>query len=155
MKDITIKFRGYCKGGHFKLFDPDRQNFEECMKGMFDGQYYLVFKKDRKNRSLNQNSYYWGVVVSILASSLGYFLEEMHEILKWKFNSRIHYNHKLNKETRLMKSSTELTTVTFNTYCENIRMWAAQGGDGEMTDDYDFQFTPIVIPEPNQIDFVE
>jgi len=42
----------------------------------------VVIKPKGKSRSKNQNDYYFGVVVEILAEHTGYSREEMHEVLK-------------------------------------------------------------------------
>jgi hypothetical protein len=47
----------------------------------------LVIRKRRSQRSLQQNKYYFGVVVEILANYCGYTTDEMHSALKIKFLS--------------------------------------------------------------------
>jgi|SRR5690606_31581110 len=53
-----------------------------------DIAYWFSIKKYRRNRSREQNSYYFAVVVKILSDYFGYNTDEMHEILKLQFNSR-------------------------------------------------------------------
>lgn len=83
------------------------------------------------NRSNNQNSYYWGVVVELLRNYIWETADDMHDILKYKFLKDKSWKHFKIKDTK------SLTTKEFDTYCENIRMWAAM----ELW---------LNIPEPNE-----
>jgi hypothetical protein len=80
----------------------------------------LTLKEEKSQRSINQNSYYWGVVVTILGDFFGYEPEEMHTALRMKF---------LNKEPvcglNTAESTTALNTTQFEDYLERIRRWAA------------------------------
>lgn len=119
--------------GNFKLDSAIR--FHEYIK-MFSGQRIeLIIRKPKSKRSTLQNNYYWGVVVELLSSELGYDQDELHEILKYKF---------LKKESALngmeyVKSTTKLTTGEFEDYLEKIRRWSAE-------------FLNINVPEPNEIE---
>lgn len=94
----------------------------------------VIVKQYRKIRSIQQNRYYWGVIVKMLAEHCGYSDEEMHESLKDKFLSIY------DPETDLKKigSTTELTTVEFIKYNETIKRWAST-------------FHHLVIPDPKQL----
>ena len=81
----------------------------------------LSIKKEKSQRSLNQNAYYFGVVVEILSDFTGYEREEMHEALKEKFLSSEIDEHGLRK----IKSTTKLKTTEMEDYLERIRRWAA------------------------------
>ena len=91
----------------------------------------LTFKPYRPIRSNNQNKYYWGVVVPMLANELGYTNEEMHDALKYKF-LREDYDNGLSKVT----STTELNTEDFNHFITMVQVFASELG--------------IIIPDPNQ-----
>ncbi len=62
-----------------------------------------------KQRSLQQNKYYWSVVIPLLCPQL-WTKKEVHKLLKRKF---------LN-----VKSSTELSTLDFQQYLIQIYIWA-------------------------------
>lgn len=94
----------------------------------------VIVRKHKKNRSNNQNAYYWGVCIKILSEELGYTDDEMHSALKMMF-----LQDNLRKIPTL-KSTTSLTTVEFEEYLEKIRQWAAQ----ELS---------CIIPLPNEVDF--
>ena len=87
-------------------------------------------------RSKNQNSYLWGVVYKELAMHLGYTIDEIHELMKHKFLSRmLHLNE--NEEYNIPLSTTDLSTSEFEDYLRNIREWASS----ELN---------CFIPEPNE-----
>lgn len=97
----------------------------------------LILRKKRSQRSLQQNSYYWGVVIEILRNHFGYEPEEMHEALK------IHFlkleNHKAPGLVSV-KSTTRLSTDEFNAYVNRVVTWAAQ--------EYG-----VYIPDPRQVEY--
>ena len=75
------------------------------------------------SRSLNQNSYMWGVVYKELAIHLGYTLDEIHELMKQRFLPRMLV---LGKESyNVPLSTTELSTVEMEEYLSQIREWAS------------------------------
>lgn len=87
----------------------------------------VVIKKHRKNRTLEQNAYYWGVVIPILADHFGHDNpEDMHEDLKLAFNpvdSKIEFGKKIGGTTT--KMSTEEFMVSDTSYVERVCRWAA------------------------------
>ena len=91
----------------------------------------------RKERSLEQNAYYWGVIIKILSEEIGYTKDEMHEALRYKF---LRYENVNGLPTFL--STTQLSTVEWECYMEEVRRWASMD-------------MGIVIPEPNQSKFVD
>ena len=84
-----------------------------------------------RGRSLNENSYYWKIVVRTLSDHTGFEPEEMHELLKWKFLRVVR------GKLEACRSTTSLSTVDFEDYLSKIRMWASQ----ELN---------CWIPEPNE-----
>jgi len=112
-------------------FDKDFARFKEGQEGL------LSIEKLFRQRSIQQNRYYWGCIVDILAEEFGYTKEECHEALKWQFLRK----HEEGKPDTV-KSTTELSTIEFNEYNDQIKVWAST--------EYG-----IVIPDPNQVDFTE
>lgn len=76
-----------------------------------------------KDRSSNQNRYYWECIVGVLADEVGYTPQEMHEILKGKFLSTERYFD--GEWYKVPRSTTDLSTVEFETYLKRIREWAS------------------------------
>lgn len=84
----------------------------------------VLVEPKRKPRSLAENNYYWGVVIPIISEWSGFTPEETHLALKENFLSEFDRAHGLMR----MKSTADLSTVDFEKYMSNIRMWAADQG---------------------------
>jgi len=105
--------------------DKDKQSLINYLKEL--GNDYIVdVKKQRNTRSNMQNSYYWKCIVQGLAEELGYFPDEMHDILKVKFASEWQ-SIEINDKTiglQVIKSTATIDTKAFEVYAEQIRIWA-------------------------------
>lgn len=114
-------FCGVVKHGRIEFDSPER--YLVYLAGLEGKRVELTVERERHNRSLNQNSYYWGVVIEILGNHWGYAPEEMHEALKFKFL-------KLHEDTGLVtvRSTAKLSTKEFGDYIDSIVRWAAQEG---------------------------
>ena len=105
--------------------DKDKQTLISYLKEL--GNDYLVdVKKQRNTRSNMQNSYYWKCIVQGLAEELGYFPDEMHDLLRAKFLSEYEMISINDNQIALNKigSTTALNTKAFEVYTEQIRVWA-------------------------------
>uniref|UniRef100_A0A6H1ZUY3 Uncharacterized protein n=1 Tax=viral metagenome TaxID=1070528 RepID=A0A6H1ZUY3_9ZZZZ len=97
----------------------------------------VIVRKKRKQRSLQQNRYYHGVIIKILADHCGYSPEEMHEALKEKFlGTQERDKHGLIK----MKSTAVLSKDEFIQYTNEVIRWAAEN-------------LTVYIPDPHLVDF--
>ena len=83
----------------------------------------IEVKRFRKNRTNQQNRYYWGVMIEILSKELGYEPEEIHMMLREKF-LRIHDDR--HPDFVIAKSTARLKTHEFNDYIGAVQRWAAQ-----------------------------
>lgn len=95
----------------------------------------------KKNRSNQQNSYYWGVLVALISEHTGFTTEETHEILKHKFLRRTVWITKkggIQEQSVITKSTTGMTTKAFEEYLSQIRIWAS----AELG---------VFLPEPNEV----
>jgi len=143
---MKIKFHGQIKGG-LPVLD-DSQAFNDFLATMEDKRITLTIGKERKykERSNQQNKYYWGVVIKELSNELGYTPDEMHEALKCHFLADIkEFKREVNgiMETRTLmvtKSTTALDTQQFEDYMAKVRQWAS------------IQLA-IYIPLPNETSF--
>lgn len=85
-----------------------------------DGDYLWPHpEKPKKNRSSQQNRYYWGVVCKLVSDHTGYIPEEAHQIMAKEFLS---YEKEGKPFTR---STSKLKTAEFEDYMEKCRRWAA------------------------------
>jgi len=120
------------------LIPDDPKRFTAYLLGLSGKALEFIVRKTRKARSLRQNAYYWGVVISTLSDHTGHDPEEIHEALKIKFLS-----HDDEKTGLLIVGSTAaLSTIQFNEYCDRIQRWAAQ-------------FLGCYIPSPNECDYIQ
>jgi hypothetical protein len=88
-------------------------------------------------RSDKQNAYYWGVVIQMLCDNLGYFPDEVHELLKMKFWGTKEIIDFEGKIKIIGNSTTTTNTKDYEIKLEMIRIWALQ------------EFG-IDIPKPNE-----
>ena len=103
----------------------DKQMLINYLKEL--GNDYIVdVKKQRNNRSMMQNNYYWKCIVQMLADELGYYPNEMHDILKVKFASEWQSIEVNNNKVGLqvINSTATMDTKEFEIYVEQIRIWA-------------------------------
>lgn len=135
---MKIKHTGYIENGKLKLdnrerFDIDAQSFE--------GQrVYVTISKETKNRSNNQNAYYWGVIVKMASDESGYTPDEIHELfLAETFG---YHTAQINKTILIIpnKRSSKLNTTEFEELCETARMLASK--------EYN-----LYIPLPNEVEY--
>lgn len=126
------QFSGRIVKGRLQLAHPDA--FRAYTASMKEGEdVYLSVSKRFKERSLDQNAYYWGVVIPLLSGHIGYFEDEMHEAMKLKFLYR-----EVPGKIPTIVSTARLSTKEFSEYIDRIIAWAAQ------------MDPPLVIPLPNE-----
>lgn len=99
----------------------------------------VVLSPERRQRTNQQNRWYWGVVVPALSEWSGYERDEMHELLGRMFLAieRALPNGAVIASRR---STADLSTEEFSEYCERVRRFAAENG--------------LYIPGPNEPDTV-
>ena len=109
------------EGGRFRPENADR--FRTALRSFAGKEVDLTVQPRRDPRSMNQNRYYWGVVVRILGGEFGYQPDEMHEILKSKFLRR--WSQGKLGVFPYAQSTAKLSTIAFEDYLEQVRTWAA------------------------------
>jgi len=80
-----------------------------------------TIEKKRKARTTRENAYYWGVVIKVLSEEWGYWEDEVHDLLREQF-LKVHPD---DGKPAYIKSTKRLSTVEFEDYLANIRMWAS------------------------------
>jgi len=107
--------------------------------------YYFVSIKSKKARSLQQNKYYWAVMVPLVKIGLAHIgydeirtNEDAHNVIKGLFLKKEIVN-KISGEVMPggYKSTTELNTLEFNELIESVQKWAVE-------------YLGIDIPNPNE-----
>lgn len=126
-----LKFDVTIRNGNLKL--PDAR-FQKYCHGLKDGEYQLEIKRHKKSRSLNQNRYYWKVIVNTVAEFQGEDdPEESHGNLKYLFLKVYDESGNIKR----IKSTTELSTVEAEDYYAKIRRF------------FMIEYN-VNIPEPNE-----
>lgn len=110
----------------------------------YEGKDVLIsFEKPKKQRSNQQNAFYWGIVIVIIKSCLkstGNNLSDndVHDLLRLKFlKETISIKEETGEVIERVKSTTELTTSQFMDYIAEIQQFAAEYFD-------------VIIPDPNE-----
>lgn len=123
--------------GALKLQNPDMFKmwltniYARRPKGTSEVAVEVVVKRPVKQRSDNENRYYWGVVIKMISQSTGAWPEDVHNEMRRLF-LRIGGD-----KIPILQSSAELFTGDFEEYLSMVRMWAA----AELG---------LVIPLPNE-----
>ena len=105
--------------------NKDKQSLINYLKEL-GNDYIVEVKKQKTNRSIMQNNYYWKCIVQVLADESGYYNDEMHDILKVKFASQWE-SVIINDKTiglQTVNSTARMNTKAFEIYAEHIRIWA-------------------------------
>lgn len=135
MAEIVPIVRGTVdERGQFRPENAER--FRTAFQSFAGQDVELTVQRRRDIRSLNQNRYYWGVVVKILGDEFGYLPDEMHEILRSKFLRR--WSQGKVGTFAYSTSTANLDTNAFEQYLEQIRIWAVT------------EFS-ITVPLPNEV----
>lgn len=127
MKQPIPIFEGDILDGKLKLLGHVRTAMARWCQTFKTGSHVdITIRKHKSQRSNDQNAYYWGVVVAILASHFGYEPDEMHEELKFMFNP---IPSKIEPSRKIGGSTAKMSTVEFfsdeTSYVERICRWAA------------------------------
>jgi len=83
------------------------------------------FERPRSTRSLKQNAYYWGVVLTMIASETGNNTEDLHAVYKDMLLPR-KFVKLGKKEIEVRRTTTDLNPTEFNAYIEAVVAHAAQ-----------------------------
>lgn len=106
----------YVYKGNFKDFNL--QKFIWKAKEI-NWEVVIMVKKYYKPRTINQNKYYWGWIITPMANHLWYEIEEMHEIMKYK------YLKDKTDDFEYIKRTRDLTTKEFTDYVEKVKNFAS------------------------------
>lgn len=138
------KFRGLIRNKEIIPNNPQQLRY---YLSSFEGkEIVLTVKEFKKTRSLEQNAYYWCVVVDLIGKHQGYmpneYEERVHMVLRSMFLGK--YVEIKTKEgvekIRVAKSTTKLNTKEFEEYLSNIRQWASE-------------YLNLYIPLPDEVEF--
>jgi len=142
MAKMKLIFYGELKSGEFKMNDRDK--FLKYIAKMADPKdnskpvrIRMTVEKVRKTRTTPQNSYYWGIIVAMVADEIGYNpweRQEVHNALKQAVRGMVG-----DQRLPVPVSTSTMTTTEFSEYVEDCRRWASLNLN-------------INIPSPNEIE---
>jgi hypothetical protein len=119
MKQPIPIFEAHVVDKRLKMLEHVKKSVSLWVRTFPDGtKLDIVIKKQKAQRTNEQNKYYWGVVIPILADYFGYESDEMHMVLRGKF-LRIH--DEKHPDFVIAKSTTKLSTTDFVEYIEVIQ----------------------------------
>ena len=131
MSKLIPKFQGTIKAG--KLTLNNKQQFELFVGSLNGKKVEIVVRPVRKSRTIQQNRYYFGVVLKVISDHTGHDPEDLHNHFKYHFLKK-----RIGKLTTFY-STTELDKLQFGEYLDKIIRFA-----GERLD--------ITIPSPEDAD---
>ena len=117
------------------VYLKDKERFNRDIEKLNGQEIYITIRKQSKNRSIRQNDYFHGVICKMIADEIGDNTEAVKEALKIKFLS-----FALKNGMQTIRSTSELSTSEFESFCSNCRQFASQ-------------FLGIFIPLPNEIEY--
>lgn len=121
---------GEIRRGKLRVKRADR--FSAQLARWRDCPVEITVARQRATRSQQQNAYYWGVVLDLLAEHTGYHVNELHEYFKQTFLPK-HLifaapSGEVLREAVVGQTTTTLNKLEFGDYVERIRQVAAEMG---------------------------
>ena len=92
--------------------------FRRFVRQFKNGDYRLEITDIKEKRSDQQNRYYWGVYLPLIAEDSGHTTEELHAYFRGKYSSVL--KKVFGQNTRVGKSTTKMTKSEFSEYIMNI-----------------------------------
>lgn len=128
---MTPIFKGLVTKGKLEIENPSR--LAKYLASL-DGAVEVVIRKFRKQRSNEQNRYFHGVIVKMVADDLGLSPPEAKDMLKMMF-LMVERNGIVT-----LRETSKLSTVEQEEFNEHCRRWAAAERG-------------LSIPLPNEVDY--
>lgn len=119
-----------------KFIPSNTRSFRDAFAFHEGKEVELTVERKKKRRSNNQNAYYHGVVVPMIAQAMGEdSCEDVHNYLKAEFNWK--YIVIGDEEKKFPQSTAKLSTAEFSEYVAKIQRWASE-------------FLSLYVPDPNE-----
>jgi len=126
-----MKVIAQCRIKNGKMEFGKRAEFLTDISRFKDGNYTITIERTKKKRSIEQNRYYWGVVVPLVCKELVELgweemtLDGTHNELLKRFNLVEVVNVRNGEIIKTIGSSTEMSTSQIMEYFAKITRWAA------------------------------
>ena len=126
---------GRIEGGRLKL--EGREVFAQTIARFDDGPVTLRVTVGKKTRSLQQNAYWWGVVIPLFMETCGYEKQEMHDALALHLLPVEIVDIKTGEVRVVPGHTSKLTVQEFNDLIERVQRLGAE--------------MQIYVPDPNEV----
>ena len=118
------------------LILSDEKKYQQWLSQL-EGECELIIKKRERLRSSNQNKYWHGVVLPLIAEEMCLYPDETKEFLKRRFlSTEIKVKEKIYD---IVKRTSSLSTIEFNEFVKRCQMFGAKE-------------LGLNIPDPNEIE---
>jgi len=108
------------------LFDAyNKEIFDKLMQGFEGKTISISIKKFRNKRTLNQNSYYWGVVLKLIEEYTGDDKLSLSMAFREMFLKR-EIVKSINRKFIIIRGTSKLDTEEFSEYIEKIKYFVLQ-----------------------------
>lgn len=131
-----------------KLPDTVRREIKSFFDRIKSGSVTIQIKRYHARRSVNQNAYYWGVVIPMIMEEMGELDSQYtHNLLKEIMSPKFPWMREEGREVNgkwidgPLKSSKDYDKAQWEELMSAVRIWASIN-------------LGINIPEPNQTEFV-
>ena len=110
--------------------NPTPEKVKEAL-AEYSGALTVYICNAERPRTLDQNNYYWGVVLGIISASTGHHKDELHKIYKNMFNMQAYViSDPENKDRGVLveaaKSTSSVSAREFTEYINRIVIHAGQ-----------------------------
>ena len=116
-----------------------KERFEKHLRKFEGKEVQIKVQRPKSTRSLNQNNYYWGCVVDLVMKEMGDLTKAETHVLLGSLFLKVGLDVK-GKRYEGVRSTTDLSTVEFEEYLEQIRRWASVE-------------LHLSVPLPNEVDW--
>jgi hypothetical protein len=125
-----FSFTARVDGGELKISLKTLKRLKAAIKGWRRCVVTVTIAAAHATRSLDQNRFYWGVVLRTIAEHTGHSVDELHEWAKAHFLPKhlaiCDGNGVVQDELVVGGSTRRLDKVEFAAYVESIRLFAAE-----------------------------
>lgn len=138
-----LKINSFVKDGSLAV---NRDLIAKSIKAFEGAEITLTIEKKYNKRSNNQNAFYWGVLLPIIANLLkdatGHYFsqEEAHDVLKSNCNYKELVSESTGEITKIPLSTTELTTLEWLEFIEKVEHFV-------------FDYFNVNLPKPYNEDY--
>ena len=133
-----------------KIYFADPRSWESFKVPFHGKPMVLILKKPTKERSRQEEKFYYGVVVRLVAESMEISREAAHAFLAEMFLTVEETSPNGFRYKRVL-STTELGDKAYRDYWQSVQKWAALPTDPDgLNQDSGLE---LYIPDPNEVDY--